>query len=99
MHGDWVLFDTNGVWKTIIIKEVYVNEWTSKQTVRMYNKTPLKYQNYRQVIIKNYVQKVIKPKDSNAVIPELNATVLTTTLKVRRVQKTGYTTKGLVVGS
>ena len=44
MYGDWVLFDTRGLWKTIIIKEVYVNEWTSKQTVRMYNKTPLKYQ-------------------------------------------------------
>ncbi len=44
MHGDWVLFDTNGVWKTIIIKEVYVNEWSSKYSVRMYNKTPLKYQ-------------------------------------------------------
>mgnify|MGYP003590315867 FL=1 len=44
MHGDWILFDPNGLWKTIIIKEVYVNAWTSKQTVRMYNKTPLKYQ-------------------------------------------------------
>ena len=44
MHGDWLLFDTNGLLKTIIIKEVYVNEWTSEQTVRMYNKTPLKYQ-------------------------------------------------------
>lgn len=44
MHGDWLLFDTNGRWKTIIIKEVYVNEWTSKHSVRMYNKTPLKYQ-------------------------------------------------------
>lgn len=44
MHGEWLLFDTNGMLKTVIIKEVYVNEWTSKQTVRMYNKTPLKYQ-------------------------------------------------------
>ena len=44
MHGDWLLFDTNGLLKTIIIKEVYVNAWTSEQTVRMYNKTPLKYQ-------------------------------------------------------
>lgn len=44
MHGDWLLFDTNGLLKTIIIKEVYVNEWASKQSVRMYNKTPLKYQ-------------------------------------------------------
>ena len=44
MHGDWILFDSRGLWKTIIIKEVYVNEWASKQSVRMYNKTPLKYQ-------------------------------------------------------
>ena len=44
MHGDWILFDSKGLLKTIIIKEVYVNEWASKQSVRMYNKTPLKYQ-------------------------------------------------------
>ena len=44
MHGDWILFDSRGLWKTIIIKEVYVNEWASKYSVRMYNKTPLKYQ-------------------------------------------------------
>ena len=44
MYGDWILFDSRGLWKTIIIKEVYVNEWASKYSVRMYNKTPLKYQ-------------------------------------------------------
>ena len=44
MHGDWLLFDSKGLLKTIIIKEVYVNEWASKHSVRMYNKTPLKYQ-------------------------------------------------------
>lgn len=29
--------------KTTIIKEVYLNEWSSGHTVRMYNKTPKKY--------------------------------------------------------
>ena len=44
MHGDWILFDPRGLLKTIIIKEVYVSDWASKHSVRMYNKTPLKYQ-------------------------------------------------------
>jgi hypothetical protein len=29
--------------KTAIIKEVYINDWSSAHTVRMYNKTPKKY--------------------------------------------------------
>ena len=43
MHGDWLLYDLNGKLKFIVIKEVYVNEWTSRQTVRKYNKIPKKY--------------------------------------------------------
>lgn len=31
--------------KTIVIKEVYLNEWSSAHTIRMYNKLPKKYQN------------------------------------------------------
>lgn len=31
--------------KTTIIKEVYLNEWSSGHTIRMYNKTPKKYEN------------------------------------------------------
>lgn len=30
--------------KTIIIREVALNEWSSGHTIRMYNKTPKKYQ-------------------------------------------------------
>ena len=29
--------------KSIIIKEVYINEWSSGHTIRMYNKLPKKY--------------------------------------------------------
>lgn len=30
--------------KTTIIREKYLNEWSSGSTIRMYNKTPQKYQ-------------------------------------------------------
>ena len=30
--------------KTTVIKEVYLNEWSSGHTVRMYNKMPKKYE-------------------------------------------------------
>lgn len=33
----------NGL-KTFIIKEYYINEWTSGHTIRAYNKTPKKYE-------------------------------------------------------
>ena len=39
--GDWVLAAPNK--KTVIIKEVFLNEWASGQTIRLYNKTPKKY--------------------------------------------------------
>lgn len=29
--------------KTVIIKEIYLNEWSSAHTIRMYNKIPAKY--------------------------------------------------------
>lgn len=40
--GDWILFG-KGL-KTCIIKEVVLNEWSSAHTVRLYRKTPKKYQ-------------------------------------------------------
>lgn len=30
--------------KTIIIREVFLNSWSSGHTIRMYNKTPKKYE-------------------------------------------------------
>ena len=30
--------------KTTIVKEVYINEWSSGHTIRMYNKMPKKYE-------------------------------------------------------
>jgi hypothetical protein len=40
--GNWIL--TAPGKKTAIINEVYVNAWQSTHTVKMYNKTPKKYQ-------------------------------------------------------
>jgi len=40
--GDWIL--TAPGKKTAIIKEVFVNEWNSTHTLKMYNKIPKKYQ-------------------------------------------------------
>jgi len=31
-------------WKSAVVQEVYVNEWSSAHKVRMYNKLPKKYQ-------------------------------------------------------
>jgi hypothetical protein len=33
--------------KTIIIREVYLNEWSSGHTIRMYKKMPKKYEKYQ----------------------------------------------------
>lgn len=30
-------------YKTAVIKEIYLNEWSSGHTIRFYNKTPKKY--------------------------------------------------------
>ena len=42
--GDWIL--TAKGKKTVIIKEVFINAWSSGQSIRMYNKTPKKYEKY-----------------------------------------------------
>lgn len=39
--GDWIC--TAPGKKTAIIKEVFLNEWSSGQTIKLYNKTPKKY--------------------------------------------------------
>ena len=31
-------------YKTAVIREIYLNEWSSTHIVRMYNKTPKKYE-------------------------------------------------------
>jgi hypothetical protein len=41
--GDWICTAPNK--KTAIIKEIYVNAWSSTHIVKFYNKTPKKYIN------------------------------------------------------
>lgn len=43
-HGDLLLHNATGKLKTIIIREVVLNEWSSAHTVRKYDKCPKKYQ-------------------------------------------------------
>lgn len=40
--------------KTTIIKEVYLNEWSSAHTIRKYNKCPKKYEK----IIEEYYERI-----------------------------------------
>lgn len=40
--------------KTTIIKEKYLNEWSSGVTIRMYNKTPAKYDKVLDLLIDFY---------------------------------------------
>ena len=42
-HGDLLLYHPTGELKTIIIREKYINEWSSGHTVRAYNQMPAKY--------------------------------------------------------
>lgn len=42
--GNWLLFDRSGRLKFIVIKEVYLNAWSSAHTIRKYNKIPKKYE-------------------------------------------------------
>lgn len=42
-HGDLLLYDFSGKLKTIVIREVATNEWSSAHIVRTYNKMPAKY--------------------------------------------------------
>ena len=41
--GKLILYNGNGR-KSIIIKEVYLNEWSSAHKIRMYNNLPKKYE-------------------------------------------------------
>lgn len=43
-YGLTVLHGAKGK-KSIIIKEIYLNAWSSTHSVRMYNSLPIKYQN------------------------------------------------------
>lgn len=43
-YGEIILYDNNNKLKTVIIKERYINEWSSGHSIRMYQKTPKKYQ-------------------------------------------------------
>ena len=42
--GSWIL--TAKGKKTVIIKEVFINSWSSGQSITIYNKTPKKYEKY-----------------------------------------------------
>lgn len=41
--GDFILYDLSEKYKTYVVHEVALNEWSSAQTVRAYNKMPEKY--------------------------------------------------------
>lgn len=41
--GDVLLYDDGGKLKTFVIHEVALNEWSSAQKIRGYNKMPEKY--------------------------------------------------------
>lgn len=43
-YGETVLFG-EGL-KTAVIKERYINQWSSGHTIRLYNKMPKKYEQY-----------------------------------------------------
>lgn len=42
-HGDLLLYDFSGHLKTIVIREIALNEWSSAHTIRAYNEMPAKY--------------------------------------------------------
>lgn len=41
--GDLLLYDLSGKLKTIIVREIALNEWSSAHSVRRYNKMPAVY--------------------------------------------------------
>lgn len=43
-YGDFLLYDPAGNLKTVVVREVYLNEWSHGHTIRMYNECPKKYQ-------------------------------------------------------
>jgi len=40
--------------KTIVINEYYINSWSSGHNIRMYNKTPKKYQKIIDFVLNEY---------------------------------------------
>lgn len=42
-YGTCILTDFNGKLKTFVIKEYFINSWTSGHKIRAYNKIPQKY--------------------------------------------------------
>lgn len=46
--------------KTIIIKEVYLNEWSSAYSIKKYNKIPQKYQKVIDLLEDDREQEAIK---------------------------------------
>lgn len=42
-YGDILLYDEAGKLYIFVIREVYINEWSSGHTVRKYRKIPAKY--------------------------------------------------------
>lgn len=47
-------------YKTAIIKERYINEWTSGQSITLYNKTPKKYQQVIDLLEDDEIEKANK---------------------------------------
>lgn len=43
-YGDLLLYSQTGDLKTIVVRESFLNEWSSAHTIRIYNKCPKKYQ-------------------------------------------------------
>ena len=41
--GNWLLYDYSNKLKFFVITEIYLNEWSSAQKIRSYNKIPKKY--------------------------------------------------------
>lgn len=50
-YGLTLLYDFKNKLKTYVIKEVYLNEWSSGHTVRAYNKCPKKYKEMLEMIV------------------------------------------------
>jgi hypothetical protein len=43
--GNWLLYDYSNKLRFFVINEIYLNCWSSAQTIRGYNNIPKKYQN------------------------------------------------------
>ena len=49
--------------KTSIVKEVYLNEWSSAHTIRMYNKMPKKYEHILEDYWKKEEEEIRKERE------------------------------------